>query len=206
MLNRPLEEINIITCHLGNGASMAAVRGGRSVDTSMGFTPLEGLVMGTRPGDFDPAIILYLMDNQKMTPDQITRMLNKQSGLLGLSGRTNDIREITSLAADGDELATLALEIYCYRVRKYIGAMTAVLGHVDALVFTAGIGENSPTVRLKSVSGLAELGYAVDIKKNSAVRGKEADISASSSRARVLVVPTDEEVAIAEQTYAIITG
>ena len=206
MLNRPLEEINIITCHLGNGASMAAVRGGRSVDTSMGFTPLEGLVMGTRPGDFDPAIILYLMDNQKMSSEKIGRTLNKQSGLLGLSGKTNDMREITALAADGDERATLALEIYCYRVRKYIGAMTAVLGHVDALVFTAGVGENSPTVRLKSVSGLAELGYAIDIRKNSTACGKEADISASSSRARILVVPTDEEVAIAEQTYAIITG
>lgn len=206
MLGRPVTEVNVITCHLGNGASMAAVRGGKSVDTSMGFTPLEGLVMGTRPGDFDPAIIMYLIENQKLHLDEINRILNKQSGLLGLSGKTNDMREIESLAADGDKLAALAAEVYCYRVRKYIGAMTAVLGHVDALVFTAGVGEHSAAVRAKSVAGLTELGYAIDPEKNTSVDGHEADITASSSRARILVVPTDEEVAIAEQTYAIITG
>ncbi len=204
-LQQPAEQLNLITCHLGNGASMAAVRGGKSVDTSMGFTPLEGLVMGTRPGDFDPAIILYLMENQQMDAAQINKLLNKQSGLLGLSGKTNDMREIEALAAAGDGPARLAFAVYCYRVRKYIGALTAVLGHVDALVFTAGVGENSSAVRATSLTGLAELGYALDPDKNASTRGTEADISAASSRARILVIPTDEEIAIAEQTYAIIT-
>jgi len=206
MLGQALSQVNVITCHLGNGASMTAIRGGKSVDTSMGFTPLEGLVMGTRPGDFDPAIIFHLLGNPEMDTERINRMLNKESGLLGLSGKTNDMREIESLAAGGDEQARLALEVYCYRVRKYIGAMTAVLGHVDALVFTAGIGENSLTVRSKSVFGLGELGYAIDPEKNAAARGIEADISASSSRARILVIPTDEEVEIAVQTYKTIAG
>jgi acetate kinase len=204
-LQRPAEQLNLITCHLGNGASMTAVRGGKSVDTSMGFTPLEGLVMGTRPGDFDPAIILYLMENQQMDAAQINKLLNKQSGLWGLSGKTNDMREIEALAAAGHEQARLAFAVYCYRVRKYIGALTAVLGHVDALVFTAGVGENSSAVRATSLTGLAELGYALDPDKNASTQGVEADISAASSRARILVIPTDEEIAIAEQTYAIIT-
>jgi len=204
LLNRELSEVNLITCHLGNGASMAAIRGGKAVDTSMGFTPLEGLVMGTRPGDFDPAIMMYLLNSGGMDAAQINRMLNKQSGLLGLSGKTNDMREIESLASKGDNQAKLALEVYCYRVKKYIGAYTAVLGHVDALIFTAGVGENSPTVREKSVAGLDELGYTIDPEKNQAARGTGADIAATVSRARVLVIPTDEEVAIAEQTFRII--
>jgi acetate kinase len=204
MLRRKEAEVNVITCHLGNGASMAAVRGGKAVDTSMGFTPLEGLVMGTRSGDFDPAIIFHLMDHGEMDAGEIDRMLNKKSGLLGLSGKTNDMREIESLAAGGDERAALALEIYCYRVRKYIGALTAVLGHVDALVFTAGVGENSPTVRVGCVAGLDELGYTIDPGRNAATVGIAGDISASSSHARILVIPTDEEVEIAAQTYAII--
>ncbi len=205
-MNRPPEQINLITCHLGNGASMAAVRGGKSVDTSMGFTPLEGLVMGTRPGDFDPAIILYLIDNQKMAPEKINKLLNKQSGLLGLSGKTNDMREIETLAEDGDERAKVAFAVYCYRIRKYIGALTAVLGHVDGLVFTAGVGENSPAVRATCLAGLTEMGYEIDTAKNSSANGRLTDISAASSRIRILVIPTDEEVAIAEQTYAIISN
>ncbi|MBI4881188.1 MAG: acetate kinase [Planctomycetes bacterium] len=206
LLGRRSEEVNVITCHLGNGCSMAAVQGGRSVDTSMGFTPLEGLVMGTRPGDFDPAIILYLMKDRAMSADDVNRMLNKQSGLLGLSGKTNDMREIEAGARDGDERAALALEVFCYRVKKYIGAMTAVLGRADALVFTAGVGENSATVRAKSLSGLADMGYALDAAKNAAARGVEADISTATSRARILVIPTDEEIAIAEETFALISG
>ncbi len=206
LLGRRAEDVNVITCHLGNGASMAAVRGGRSVDTSMGFTPLEGLVMGTRPGDFDPAVILYLLKDRAMSADDVNRLLNKQSGLLGLSGRTNDMREIEAGARNGDERAALALEVYCYRVKKYIGAMTAVLGRAHALVFTAGVGENSPTVRSKSLAGLEDMGYALDAAKNAAARGTEADISAAASRARILVIPTDEEIAIAEETYALISG
>jgi len=204
MLGQPVSAANIITCHLGNGASITAVQGGKSIDTSMGFTPLEGLVMGTRPGDFDPAIIFYLLDHSKMELDEINRMLNKESGLLGLSGKTNDMREIEALAADGDKQARLALEVYCYRVRKYIGAMTAVLGHVDALVFTAGVGENSAAVRAKCVAGLDELGYTIDAEKNASTHGIETDVSHPSSRARILIVPTDEEVEIAGQAYEII--
>ena len=204
MLGRAQSEINVITCHLGNGASMAAIRKGRAVDTTMGLTPLEGLVMGTRAGDFDPAIIFHLIDHVGMEPKAINKLLNKESGLLGLSGKTNDMREIEALAAQGDERGKLALEVYCYRIRKYIGALTAVLGHVDALVFTAGVGENSATVRAKCVTGLDELGYSLDSVKNAAVRGGASDIAAQSSRARILVIPTDEEVEIAEQTYQII--
>lgn len=205
MLGQPVSAVNVITCHLGNGASITAVRKGKSIDTSMGFTPLEGLVMGTRPGDFDPAIIFYLLDHSKKEANEVNRMLNKESGLLGLSGKTNDMREIEALAANGNEQARMALEVYCHRVRKYIGAMTAVLGHVDALAFTAGVGENSVTVRAKCIAGLNELGYSIDAEKNTSVHGIEADISDPSSRARVLVVPTDEEVEIAGQTYKIIT-
>jgi len=204
-LRRSPEHLNLITCHLGNGASMTAVRAGKSVDTSMGFTPLEGLVMGTRPGDFDPAIIPFMMENLQMDLGKINKLLNKQSGLLGLSGKTNDMREIEALARNGDEQARLAFGVYCYRIRKYIGALTAVLGHVDALVFTAGVGENSATVRAKSIEGLAEMGYMLDQEKNLSANGSETDISAAASRVRILVVPTDEEVAIAEQTYAIIS-
>lgn len=207
VLERPAAELRIITCHLGNGASMAAVRGGRSVDTSMGFTPLEGLVMGTRPGDFDPAIVLFLQESLGMSAAEVGTLLNKKSGLLGLTGRTNDMREIEAAAAAGDRRARIAMEVYCHRVKKTIGAYTAVLGQVDALVFTAGVGENSPLVREKCVDGLAALGYAVDRERNAAApRGKEADLTAAGSRSRILVIPTDEEVAIAVETFGILGG
>jgi len=206
LLGRPLVELRIITCHLGNGASMAAVRGGRSVDTSMGFTPLEGLVMGTRPGDFDPAIVLYLQESLGMSAREVGQALNKRSGLLGLSGRTNDMREIETAAENGDPRARLAIEVYCHRVKKHIGASTAVLGRVDALVFTAGVGENSPLVREKSVAGLEAMGYGIDAERNAAAAGgEEADITGADSRARVLVIPTDEEAAIAGETFAILS-
>jgi acetate kinase len=205
VLQRPAADLRIITCHLGNGASMAAVRGGRSVDTSMGFTPLEGLVMGTRPGDFDPAIVLFLQESLGLSAAEVGTLLNKRSGLLGLTGRTNDMREIETAAAGGDERARIAMEVYCHRVKKMIGAYTAVLGQVDALVFTAGVGENSPRVREACVDGLAALGYAIDGERNAATTGgTEADISAAGSRARVLVIPTDEEGAIAEETFGIL--
>lgn len=207
MLGRPVEELRTITCHLGNGASIAAIRDGRSVDTSMGFTPLEGLVMGTRPGDMDPAIVLFLQESLGMSTQEVGTLLNKRSGLLGLTGRTNDMREIESAAADGDERAALAIDVYCHRVKKHIGASTAVLGRVDAVVFTAGVGENSPGIRERCMDGLEGLGYAIDRRKNEAApHGAETDISSAESRARVLVIPTDEEVAIAEETYAVLAG
>ncbi len=206
ILDRPASELRIITCHLGNGASMAAIEGGHSIDTSMGFTPLEGLVMGTRPGDFDPAVVLFLQENLGMSAAEVGTLLNKRSGLLGLTGRTNDMREIETAAAEGDERAILAMDVYCHRVKKHIGASTAVLGRVDALVFTAGVGENSPVVREKSVAGLEPMGYSIDAGRNAAApRGAETDISAPDSKARVLVIPTDEEVAIAEETWAVLS-
>ncbi len=206
MLGRPASEVNVITCHLGNGASMAAIRGGRVVDTTMGLTPLEGLVMGTRSGDFDPAIIFHLLDQTDKTPEAINNMLNKKSGLLGLSGKTNDMREIEMLIEQGNERARLAFAVYCRRIRKYIGAMTAVLEHVDALVFTAGVGENSPAVRAESLRGLTEMGYDLDDEANAGTCAEAGDIATPKSRVRILVIPTDEEVEIAEQTVQVILG
>ena len=201
LLGRPLDQLRLITCHLGNGASLAAIDGGRSVDTSMGLTPLEVLVMGTRCGDLDPALPLFLQRQRGMSAEQVDRLLNKQSGMLGLSGVSNDLRSIERAAGDGDERAKLALDVYCYRIRKYVGAYTAVLGEVDALVFTAGVGENSDTVRAGVLEGMGPMGYALDPAKNDGLRGREADISAEGSRARILVVPTDEELAIARDAY-----
>ena len=205
MLGKQPEDLRIITCHLGNGASIAAIKGGRSVDTSMGFTPLEGLVMGTRPGDMDAAIVLFLEDHLGMSAKDVNTLLNKKSGLLGLTGRTNDMREIEAAAGSGDERARLAIEVYCHRVKKHIGASTAVLGGVDALVFTAGVGENSSLIRKTCVEGLEALGFTMDLTRNeTAPRGVETDVAAADSRVRILVIPTDEEVAIAEETYAVI--
>lgn len=201
LLGKPLTNCNLITCHLGNGSSIAAIEGGRSVDTSMGLTPLEGLVMGTRCGDIDPAIIFHLARTQGMELDAIDKMLNKQSGLLGLSGRSNDLRSLSEAAEQGDTKAALAIEVFAYRVKKYIGAYMAVLGRVDALVFTAGIGENACELRSHIVEGMASLGLAIDDDKNTTARGQEMDISSADSRVRVLVVPTNEELAIAQETY-----
>ncbi len=201
LLGRPLEGLRLVSCHLGNGASIAAIDGGRSVDTSMGLTPLEGLVMGTRCGDLDPAIPLFLQRERGMSAEQVDRLLNKQSGMLGLSGISNDLRSIERAAQAGEPRARLALDVYCYRIRKYVGAYTAVLGRVDALVFTAGVGENSDLVRAGVLEGLAPMGYALEPAKNEGLRGREADISAAGSRSRILVVPTDEERMIALDTY-----
>ncbi|MFH1463263.1 MAG: acetate kinase [Pseudomonadota bacterium] len=206
LLGRSPEELNLITCHLGNGASLCAIEGGRSVDTTMGLTPLEGVVMGTRCGDLDPAIPLFLQRELGMSVDDVDRLLNKRSGLLGLSGRSNDLRVIEEAAAAGDAAAEEALDVYCYRLRKAIGATTAALGRVDALVFTAGVGENSSLVRARALEGLAPLGYALDAAKNAGLRGREADITGAGSRARILVIPTDEELMIARDTYALARG
>ncbi|MFF9374707.1 acetate kinase [Streptomyces griseoluteus] len=203
LLGRAPEEVNVIVLHLGNGASASAVERGRCVDTSMGLTPLEGLVMGTRSGDLDPAVIFHLARVGDMSMDEIDTLLNKRSGLFGLCG-DNDMREIRRRVDEGDEAAALAFDIYIHRLKKYIGAYYAVLGQVDAVAFTAGVGENAAAVRSAAVAGLDGLGLAVDEELN-AVRSDGARlISPPSARVAVAVVPTDEELEIATQTYALV--
>ncbi|MBO7939885.1 acetate kinase [Streptomyces antibioticus] len=203
LLGKAPEEVNVIVLHLGNGASASAVRGGVCVDTSMGLTPLEGLVMGTRSGDTDPAVIFHLARVGNMSIDEIDTLLNKKSGLIGLCG-DNDMREIRRRIDEGDARAELAFDIYIHRLKKYIGAYCAVLGRVDAVAFTAGVGENSAEVRAAAVAGLETLGLAVDDALN-AVRGDEPRlISPPDARVAVAVVPTDEELEIATQTYALV--
>jgi len=202
LVRRPLEEMKIITCHLGNGASITAVMGGKSVDTSMGFTPLEGLVMGTRSGDIDPAIPFYLMKKLDMSFEEVNDLLNKKSGVLGISGVSSDFRDIEQAAAQGNERAELALKAFHYRVTKYIGAYAAAMNGVDAIVFTAGLGENSADTRLAVCESLGFLGVEIDKDKNN-VRGKEALVSADGSRVQVLLIPTNEELMIARDTKAI---
>lgn len=205
MLDRPPAETNLITAHLGNGCSITAVRGGASVDTSLGMTPLEGLVMGTRSGDIDPAVIFHLMRTLGMNVDQVDDLLNRRSGLLGLSGVSNDMREVIRAAEAGSRRARLAIEIFCYRLKKYIGAYTAVLGRVDALVFTGGIGENAADIRGRTCAGLQRLGYVLDADRNAAAHGSR-DVAAAESPIRILVIPTDEEAMIARDTARIATG
>jgi len=204
ILGRDKYGINCITCHLGNGSSMAAVRDGRSVDTSMGLTPLEGLVMGTRCGDIDPAILFYLAENG-YTVAQLNDLCNKKSGVLGISGSSNDMRTLVEEAAAGHERAQLAIDIFCYRIKKYIGAYSAALGRVDALVFTGGIGENAVVLREQICANLASLGIRVDPQKNESAVGKEARIDAEDGGVAVLVIPTDEEGAIAADTYQLVS-
>ncbi len=202
-LGKPLAEVNLITAHLGNGASMAAVQNGRSVDTTMGFTPLPGLMMGTRCGDLDPAVIFYLANRLGLSLEEIDRMLNKQSGLLGVAG-ASDVRDVIDQMEAGDDNARLALEMYAYRIRKYIGAYMAALGRVDALVFTAGVGENSPLVRKMSCAGLERLGIVLDEAKNEARAEGVTPIHADDSAVSILVIPTNEELEIAQQTRALL--
>lgn len=202
-LGIPQESLNLITLHLGNGASAAAIERGRSVDTSMGLTPLEGLIMGTRCGDLDPAIHFYLAKKTGKPFEDIETMLNRESGLKGICG-VNDMREIQRRAEAADGRAELAIEMFCYRVKKYIGAYYATLGSVDAIVFTGGIGENSALVRSKSCEGLSALGISLDEVRNSAVTGGIAEVQTDESRVRVLVIPTDEEREIARQTIEVI--
>ncbi|HDM43189.1 MAG TPA: acetate/propionate family kinase, partial [Firmicutes bacterium] len=202
-LGKPIDELKIITLHLGNGASMSAVKGGYSIDTSMGFTPLEGLVMGTRCGDIDPAIPIFMMERLGMEHTEINTILNKKSGLLGLSGISNDMREVEEAAEKGDENAKMALKIYAYRIKKYIGEYTAVMGGVDALVFTAGIGENSALIRKMSLEGLEFLGIKIDEKKNVEENGKFARVEKKGSKVAIFIIPTNEELVIARDTYNI---
>jgi len=196
------KDLRVITCHLGNGASVAAIKNGQCVDTSMGLTPLEGLVMGTRCGEIDPAIVPFLMKKTGMTPEQIDTYMNKKSGLLGLSGVSNDVRDIEEAAFQGNERANIALEVYCYKVRKYIGSYAAAMGGVDAVVFTAGLGENSVSMRSRICHGLDFLGIRLDPNKN-AIRGKEQDISVEGAPIRIFVIPTNEELVIARDSLEI---
>ncbi|MCD8377003.1 MAG: acetate kinase [Oscillospiraceae bacterium] len=203
MLGRPIEELKIITCHLGNGSSVTAVDGGRSVDTSMGFTPLAGLPMGTRSGDLDAGILEYLMNKYNYDIDQMLEILNKKSGMLGVSGVSSDFRDLGDAAAQGNKRAALAVDVFNYDVKKLIGAYAAAMGGVDAVVFTAGVGENSPAQRLEMTSGLEFMGIKMDPEANN-VRGKEAVISAPDSRVKVLLIPTDEELMIAQDTARLV--
>ena len=207
LLGKPLEDLRIVTCHLGNGCSMAAVDRGQSVDTTMGFTPLEGLLMGTRSGDLDAAILPWVMAMEELTLSQLNAMLNKHSGLYGISGVSSDMREIEAACAAGNRRALLAFEIFCYRIRKYTGAYAAAMGGLDAVTFTGGIGENSPLVRAAALSDMEFLGIQLDEGANRAApRGKEALISSSRSRTAVAVIPTNEERVIARDTVRVLGG
>jgi acetate kinase len=198
-LGKSPESTNLITLHLGNGASATAVQRGRSIDTSMGLTPLEGLVMGTRSGDIDPALHFFMMRETGMSADELERSLNSHGGLKGICG-LNDMREIIDQAGKGNDRAELAMEIFCYRIKKYIGAYVAVLGSVDAIVFTGGIGENAPMIRERACDGLEHLGIAIDSAKNEAAVGSIAELQKDGTPVRVLVVRTNEEREIARQT------
>ncbi len=199
LLNRPLESLKLVTCHLGNGSSITAIEGGKSVDTSMGFTPLEGLVMGTRCGNVDPALVPYIMDHEHLTTKQIDSIMNKNSGMLGLSETTNDMREIQAEASRGSEQHQLALDVYCHMVKKYIGSYMIELGGVDAIVFTGGVGQNSSEVRAKVLSNLERFDIKIDPRKN-----KKNALDISTGKVKVLVIPTNEELAIARDTRKIL--
>ncbi len=206
-LGRNAKGTRLITCHLGSGASVCAVQGGESIDTSMGLTPLEGLVMGTRSGDIDPGLLLYLMRSVGMTAEAVDDLLNHKSGLLGLSGQSNDVRELAQSAQDGDAHAALALDIFAYRVCKYIGAYAAVLEGVDAVAFTGGIGEHSPDMRVRICRRLAFLGLRLDDARNKGASDKEpACISTPSATVQAWVVPTDEERQIARETRTLLSA
>ncbi len=200
------EGLKLITCHVGNGGSITAVKDGKSIDTSMGLTPLEGLMMGTRSGDIDAGAVTFLMDKFNLDTKGISNLLNKQSGLAGVSGLSSDFRDILAGIADGNERARLAKEMYCYRIKKYIGAYAAAMGGVDVILFTAGAGENQYEVREGATSGLEFLGVKLDDAKNRACRATEAVISADDSKVKIVVIPTDEELMIALDTVAIVQG
>lgn len=199
------KKTRIITCHIGNGSSLAAVDCGRCVDTSMGLTPLEGVVMGTRSGSLDPAVVQFIANSDHLSVDDVLNILNKKSGLLGISGKSSDSRDIEELCEKGDEDAITARELLAYSIRKYIGSYAAVMGGVDVVVFTAGIGENNDKLRQMVMEGFEYLGAKIDEKKN-LVNRKEVEISADDSKVKIVVIPTDEEIVIARDTLAIVTG
>jgi len=202
--DKPVEDTRVITCHLGNGASVAAVKGGKSIDTSMGFTPLSGMVMGTRSGDIDPSILFYLVEKEELTLNNLHALLNKHSGLLGLSGYAADMRELTAEAQKGDRRCQQAIDVFCYDLKKYIGSYIAALNGCDAIIFTAGIGENSALVRRQSLEDMESLGIEIDSEKNDNTEaGKIQKISSDSSKTEVWVIPTNEELVIAIDTAKI---
>jgi len=206
-LDRGMNRLKIITCHLGNGSSITAVNEGRCIDTSMGFTPLEGLMMGTRCGDLDPAIIFYLMDHKQMTVAEVNEMLNKKSGMLGLAAiGSSDLRDVEQKIREGHVQAKTAFETFCYRIRKYIGAYIAAMGGVDVIVFTAGIGENSGMVRAVVCSGMEGLGIVLDSQENASLNRSKREISKPESRVKILVIPTNEELEIARETMEVLTS
>ena len=198
------EEKNVITCHIGNGASIAAIKQGRCVDTSMGLTPLEGLIMGTRTGDHDPSAVLFLQDKLGLSTHEVNNLLNKQSGMLGITGRFSDMREILAAAAQGDSQCQLAVNMYNYRIRKYVCAYAGIMGGVDYIIFTAGVGENQYEIRGGSMAGLEHMGIIIDPALNKANRSQEGTISTTDSRVTVCVIPTDEELLVASDTMDIV--
>ena len=204
LLGKPVEDLKIIVCHLGGGASICAVKGGKSVDTSMGLSPLEGLIMGTRSGDLDPSVMEFICKKENLDMNGIMDVLNKKSGVLGLSGVSSDFRDLQEGAEKGDERCEMAVDVFCYRVVKYIGAYIAAMGGVDAIAFTAGLGENDEIVRRKVVNRLGYLGLTLDNEVNDNGRGKEIAISTPDSKIPVWIVPTNEELAIARETVALL--
>jgi acetate kinase len=203
LMKKDFDKIRLITCHMGNGSSITAIKNGKSFDTSMGLTPLEGVVMGTRTGDMDPAVVLYIMDRQKLSPQEMNTLLNSKSGMKGLSGISNDMREIEQKAAEGNQRAKLALDIFVYRVVKYIGSYVAAMGGADAIVFTGGIGENATSLRAKILEPLAFLGAEIDPVRNGS-DAREKVITQDGSRIAAWVVPTNEELMIAQKTKSIV--
>jgi len=205
ILHRDMESLKMITCHLGNGSSMAAIVNGKSIDTTMGMTPLEGLIMGTRCGDLDVGVLLHIAGKESMNNSDLHDLVNKRSGMLGVSGISPDMRDIEKAAAAGDDRARIALEMFAYRVKKYIGAYAAAMGGVDVIVFTGGIGENDVHSRQRIMGGMGFLGIDFDSKKNATVRGKEASLTRPGSKVQVMVIPTDEERIIAEDTFRLVS-
>lgn len=204
MLGKPIEDLRIISCHLGNGASMCAIQNGQSVDTSMGMTPVEGLVMGTRSGDIDAGALLYIADKEEISIPYTSTLINKHSGMLGLSGVSSDMRDIETASAEGNHRAKVSLDIYHYRIKKYLGSYAAAMGGVDVVIFTGGVGENGWQTRQEVCEGLEFMGIDFDIEKNTKLRGSEAIISRPGSIATVMVVPTNEELVIANDTFEIV--
>ena len=205
-LGRDFYNINIITCHLGNGSSIAAIKKGRSVDTSMGFTPVEGLMMGTRCGDLDLGVMLYIMEKENLSLKEANNVFNKKSGLLGISGISYDMRDVETAADKGNDRAKLALDMFAYRVKKYIGAYAAAMGGLDLLIFTGGIGENDHETRRKVLEGLEFLGIEYDNERNTLSKGKELIVTRPGSKVTAMVMPTNEELVIATDTYNIVTN
>ncbi len=203
MLNRPIEELKMITLHLGNGSSITAIKNGKSIENSMGFTPLEGIIMGTRCGNIDPAIVPFIMEKEGISPDKMNEYLNKKCGVYGISGVSSDFRDLEEAAKNGNKRADLALKMFSYQAKKFIGSYAAIMNGLDAIVFTGGIGENSATMRQMICKDMEYLGIKIDEAKNQ-VRGRQADISFKEAKAKTLVIPTNEELMIALDTMSLV--